>query len=240
MKARISSHVKFFTAPFLNKYNLTEYTDEIYEPVVMFGMYNSLQADRDFYINHKGDLIVIWVGNDAKTVNKEFIKQRSAKHIATSKFISDSLSGIDHIILPITPVKPVINIKPNTGNFIYHYGDRPIYKKEWIPEIEHRTGLKVIHANHESFSKEELEKIYEQCFIGLRLTEHDGISCTVLELGLMGRRSIFNGGYPTNISWESIDDVCQSILYEYNNRSDPHIIATKIYNYLDIGDSWLK
>lgn len=239
MKARISNNVRFFTEPFLNKYNLIQYTDEIDEPVVMFGMYNSLYEDREFYLNHQGPLIVIWVGTDAKIVDKEFIKQKKAKHIATSQFISKSLGDIEHSILPITPVKPIMNVKPNTGEFIYHYGDRPIYRKEWIPEIENRTGLKVIHTNHDTFSKEDLRYIYEKCFIGLRLTDHDGISCTVLELGLMGRRSIFNGGYATNIPWISIDDVCESIIKEYQNRSDPNKVAEELYNYLNIDNSWL-
>lgn len=240
MITRVSSHVSFFKEAFLEKYNLKEYKNETDEPVVMFGMFNSLESDRNFYANYPGKLIVIWVGTDAKTLDRELIKKRPAKHIATSKFISKSLGDIEHEILPITPAKVEVNVKPNNGNCIYHYGKRSIYRPEWAAEIQKRTGFEVIQTQHDTFSKKELELIYEKCFIGLRLTDHDGISCTVLELGLMGRRSIFNGGYATNIPWNSLDDVCESITKEYYNKPDPQKVAEELFDYLNIDDSWLK
>lgn len=241
MKLRVSDYVVFFKNNFLKKYNLEEYnknTTDNNETVIMFGLYNSL--DIEFYINYPGNLIVIWCGTDAKIADKNLVKKRKAKHIATSKFISKSLGDIEHQILPITPVVPILNPKPNIGNFIYHYGERSIYRPEWIPEIEKRTKLKVIHTKHDTYSKQELESIYEKCFIGLRLTDHDGISCTVLELGLMGRRSIFNGGYTTNIPWQSIDDVCESILKEYENRPNPDVVAKELYDYINLDNSWMN
>jgi hypothetical protein len=60
-------------------------------------------------------------------------------------------------------------------------------------------------------------------------------------MGLMGRRSIFNGKIPHSIKWKGIEDICQSIMSEYETRHEDNIqIAKDIYNYISIGKTFLE
>lgn len=234
-RGRVSTAITFFKDGFLSRYNLKEYTLGDY-PVVMFGLYH--QKDYEFYLNHKGKIIVVWCGTDAMLAKKDILVKRHAKHIAISKFISNSLQGIEHIIYPVSPTKPVIDVRL-PGEYIYHYGDKPLYRPSWIPEIEKKTGISVLHAIHNTVPREKIKLIYEKCFIGLRLTDHDGLPNTVIELGLMGRRSIYNGGTPHSIPWKTIDDVCESIVKEKENLPDPVKVAYDWYQYINKNE-WLN
>jgi hypothetical protein len=84
--------------------------------------------------------------------------------------------------------------------------------------------------------------IYKQCFCGLRLTRHDGLSNTVVELGLMGRRCFWNGGSPNQITWsENKVDAIVKRLYEERKLVGKvnTEVATATKNWLDIGEEWL-
>lgn len=67
-------------------------------------------------------------------------------------------------------------------------------------------------------SPDKVKKLYEKCFIGLRLTKHDGNSNTVQELGLHGIKCCYNGdpNNPSVIEWNSADDVIKSIKKKLN------------------------
>lgn len=234
--------------PFRKAYGLKKYTDSK-KPLVMFGMYR--QRDLDILMNHDSDLILVWQGCDGKDLSEEWaehIKSRKVKHYAISHWISENLSiqGIEHEILPISATKPKINLKPN-GDAVYIYSsdlsedsDR-YHGGHMIEEIRQRTGLEVIRATMKTYKRDELLKIYEKSFINLRLTEYDGCPNTNLEIGLMGRKSIFNGNIPHSIRWESIDDICESIMKEYETRhEDNSMIAEDIFNYINIGKQWMK
>ena len=60
----------------------------------------------------------------------------------------------------------------------------------------------------------QLVDVYKKCFIGLRLTKHDGLSNTVVELGLSGRRCVWNGGSPNAVRWSTVDSVVEAIKAE--------------------------
>ena len=81
---------------------------------------------------------------------------------------------------------------------------------------------------------------YKSCFIGLRLTTHDGLPNTICELGLMGRRCIYNGQLPHSIPYSNADDIVESIEREFKSRNEDNtLIANDMYDYLNIGDDWL-
>lgn len=64
----------------------------------------------------------------------------------------------------------------------------------------------------------ELIQKYKECFVGLRLTNHDGIANSVLELGLLGIKSIYNDILcPTSLNYENIDDIINHIDNEMKN-----------------------
>jgi len=61
-------------------------------------------------------------------------------------------------------------------------------------------------------------------------------------MGMMGRRSIYNGGVPTAIMWHNIEDIIYNITEEYKNRGNAKIKDTSktIKKYINTGDNWLN
>lgn len=221
MRARFSQSVIFFKDKFMQRYGLTEGGAG---PVAMFGIYRP--EDFEFYKSYKYPITVLWCGTDGLKLTPSkarIIKSKRARHIVSSKFNHDRLRihGIKHEVIPFTPAIPDLPLVKR-GDCVYHYGSslNDFYKTSWLDEIRQRTGLKVISATKDTYSKDELVDVYGQCFIGLRLTDHDGLPTTVVELGMMGRRSIHNGSCPHVIPYKGIDDVCEIIMEEYKNKDE--------------------
>jgi hypothetical protein len=191
-------------------------------------------------------VIIVWCGTDTTMINAQRAKiLRNCKitHIVKSWFCANDLKkwNIKHSILPISWQN--FNLKPYPrGENIYHYGSGKGYGESYLPLIQKETGLNIIKATNKTYSKEALQKVYESCFIGLRLTAHDGLPNTVLELGMMGRRSIYNGRIPGSIPWNNLDDICASILDEYAVRrfNDTEMVSQNIKRFIDIDDKWLN
>jgi len=242
-QAYVSYNVDSFKGAFLKKFNLKDYHDRD-EAAVFFGMYATLVQDVLTLAQHRGPAIVFWAGSDTMKIDRRLynlIKTRDIKHIAQSKFCSDDLRdlGIDHELVPVTTAS--LDIKPvPRGDCVYFYGNRDFYGLNMVPEIESRTGLKIIKTTPNTYTRSELMGVYRECFIGLRLTPHDGLPHTVVELGLMGRRCLHNGSVPTVINYSGIGDICDSIMSEYKIRHrDNRWIAKEIKNYITITDGWL-
>jgi hypothetical protein len=243
-QASVSRGVWSFGPQFLSKYSLTDMTSER-SPLVMFGMYTS--DDYKLYTSHKARIVVVWCGSDSMKINSKRLRILKSKpltiHYAMSSFISDDLKklGIKHTILPITPISVDIDPQPR-GEHIYCYGlnNPKFYNIELAKEVAKRTGYPIILARHTTFTRPELMQAYKESFIGLRLTPHDGLPNTVIELGMMGRRNVYNGGIPYCIKWKGIDDICENVTKEYENRhQDNTHISTDIKNFINIPDSWL-
>lgn len=211
---------------FKTKYGLSDYTDRS-APLVMFGMYDD--EDLHTYRTHKGELSLVWQGMDSKDLNGRAgsLKKREATHYSISHWITESLDkhDIQSTYAPISATSG--KSKPTRkGNSIYFYTSNlsqessDYYGTPMIKEIEERTGLDIIVATYETYTKEQLfNEIYPKCFINLRLTTYDGLPNTNLEMGLLGRKSIFNGNIPGSIKWRSVTDICNSIMYEFYRRS---------------------
>jgi hypothetical protein len=107
--------------------------------------------------------------------------------------------------------------------------------EEMIPEIIMRTGIPIIRTAFGMYDKPKLFEIYRNCFLNLRLTTFDGCPNTNLEMGLMGRKSVFNGkGVPGSILWIDVNHVCDIILHEYENRKqDNSHISKEIRNFIN-------
>lgn len=226
---------------FRSRYNLTGYVDSSM-PLFIFGLYRP--EDFEVFKNHNSGITVIWQGMDARylsDIDLEILKSKEAKHYSISHWIKDSLDqyGIESELMPISATQT--NLKPcSKGDAIYFYcsdsSDASIeyYGGHMIPEIRKRTGLRVIRANYNQYPKDELIDLYKQCFINLRLTTFDGCPNTNLEMGLMGRRSIFNGNIPGSIKWNDVDDICENIIEEYVNRHCLSNLPKLIKDFLNI------
>lgn len=239
----ISESVKSFKNNLFTKYGLSDYCDTS-APLVMFGMYRP--NDFTTYLKHEGKIIVVWCGSDGmylKNNTADIIKSRNAIHYTMGGFISEDLKKFDipHEIKTITPTKVNITTRPR-GNKIYSYGtnEPQFYNLDIAKKIADQLKLEFVFTKITDYKFEDLVKIYEQCFINLRLTKHDGLACSVLEMGLMGRVSVFNGGAPHAIPWDSEEGILESVLNEYNNRHKDNRHITKAFeNYINNDDKWL-
>lgn len=242
-QAYTSANVRHFKKLWFAKYNFVPLLYK-HKPSVIIGLYTT--SDYKVYERHQAPMIVVWCGGDSRKLNQQkvdIIKSKDAKHIARGKYIHDNLSkwGIESIEMPLNPQTFDITYHKK-GKYIYHYGVRGnFYGEHMLPEISKRTGLKIIKTNSHTYTREKLIEVYKQCFIALRLTKSDGLPNTVLEMGLMGRKSIYNGGLPYSIAWKGVDDICESILQEYANREEDYSYISQDYkDFLKVDNNWLE
>ena len=191
---------------------------------LFFGMYSV--KDIEILRRHRGYKFLIWGGTDCnwnyrEQVNRlEIIKNiHDLYHIAISKDIQErlSLKNIESIFLELDLVdkelfKPIS--KKGDSIFIYNgfiKGNEYIYGKRIYMEVVKRLPMfKFIYSNELNLPYEEMPKIYGECFIGLRLTEHDGNANMVQEMKAMNIPVVHNlSDY--GLKWESVNDIIRYI-----------------------------
>lgn len=241
-----SGSVRLFGERMMRKYDLVPFTDGS-QPTVIYGMYK----DADYELLQKVKAIVIWCGSDARIINParaEILKKYPAKHYSKSKSVYNALKtwGIETEILPITSTSPTISCKPR-GRAVYCYigndspGMRKKYRMNILKGLEAALPYKFIYAYYDKYSQEEIMKIYRRCFIGIRLLEHDGLSNSILEMGLMGRRTVSNSGLPCAIPWRRSGHIANIINEEFKTKHKANRwISDATRKYIDIGDKWLE
>lgn len=221
----VSKALEHFELRICSKFNLIKYNKlcDKFENVVFFGLY-----DKDDYLdllNHIGKKYLIWGGTDANVkfkhradiVNK--IKNYyDINNLSISIDIYNSLSkyGISSILIYLNLVDYNI-FKPidKFGKSIYVYngftkGNEEIYGKSIYQEVIKKIPeYNFIFSNELGIPYKQMPKIYSKCFIGLRLTEHDGNANTVQEFNAMGIPIIFNGD--GGIGYTNVEDIIQII-----------------------------
>ena len=213
----ISDSLSNVVPAFLNRFDLRLY-DNPNEDVIMIGVYS--KKDYKFMNDHPG-CVVCWCGSDSQMM---YPVPEGHRHIAVSTCVQDTLTenGLESKVISMTGILPIANPVPR-GDSIYFYTSEvqpQKYGTEYVDEIRQKTGLNIITAYPDTYPYEQMPEIYGECFIGLRMCVHDGNGTTALELGLMGRRTIYNGDCPSAIHYENVDDVVKKILYEYHHRHE--------------------
>ena len=249
--------LKTFKDRLSEKYGFVAFTDPS-KPAVAFGIYNQTTIDK--MLRNDGMIIVVWTGTDAydfcyrpDNLNWGGLTQKkNIKHIAISKWISDDLSkcGVPHVCLPVNVARASNGgfrpVPLGTKVYTYNFKLRPIlYGKVVIDAVRQRMpDVEFIDIDDTKFklpyTPDEMPKIYEQCFIGLRPTAHDGCSNTVVELGLMGRRCVHNGQLPGSIRWHHIEDVIETIRAEQAKIGTTNrLLAEQTAKYINVSEDWL-
>lgn len=243
MQAHISNSLANFKDNFCYKYRLFDYTRKSH-PAVFIGMYNAI--DWSTFIKHKGHSTVVFQGMDCKDLTgltAELLKLKNPRVICISHWQSETLKNlnVEHELIPVSATivgeqKPVPR-----GTSVYFYSSdlspasSEYYGESMLNEIREKTKLNIIRATYNTFTHDQLQDVYKECFVGLRLTQYDGLPNGVLEMGLLGRRTIFNGKIPHAIHWTDVDDICEKINQEYENRNeDNKHIHTDIANFVNI------
>ena len=238
-QGRISDSLSRF--PFLKQWGVGPYTDPN-KPAIFVGCYNPPEDFRTI-VNHKALGVLIWGGTDADIISAEKLRtikgKTNIKHIALSGFIARDLgkAGIPCVRIPLTIAPRVMEPLP-LGDKVYCYAPRTSYKyygghvldkvMKLLPDVE------FIVTSPRDYPQEKLPELYEKCFIGLRLTGHDGFPNTVAEMGLRGRRCVFNDDVPTAIPWTGAESVVKIIENEKRLTPGPQKVAKAMYDYINI------
>ena len=244
----VSSVVGSFRSRINTKYNLSNYSNKN-EPSVFFGCY---PKNISTILAHNSLAIVVWRGGDGRRLKKtpelyvDILKRKNIKHIAISSFLEEDLAvhNVPFIFLPIchVPLNQFQSVELGNKIYIYNYKRRcSLYGQNIIDKVlSSLPDIEILPTKWGQHPLENMQSIYQQCFIGLRPIKHDGLSNTVIELGLAGRRCIYNGSLPNAIHWKSVDDIVNSIREEYKKVGTKNeMIAKEVLDYITISDDWL-
>lgn len=236
---------KFFSESFLKKFGLTPYKNK-HQPTIFFGLY---PGQVKIYYGHKSFSVIVFAGSDSMYLKKPLIreiKKRGDVVIAISKYIEDDLkkAGLKYISLPITPFT-YEGFKPEPlGDSIYVYlpnKNKEIYGYDKVMEIKKKTKHKIIICDRDTYSRKQIHDIYKKCFCGIRLTSHDGMSNTVVELGLMGRYVIWNGNTPNAINYTDTKDILYKIESLYKSRKQiNNELSQQMQEFINVGTDWMS
>ena len=227
----VSNGLKMFEQRFLKKYDLKNYHN-IDNPAIFFGVYSN--TDLNKLNNHKGLKIIIWGGEDCncsnehskQTLNEEkFILNCIHLSISESIFKSLKSSNISSIIIDFNLVDNNIFYpipKNELGNKIFIFngqskGREIIYGEIFYKEVVSKlTNYEFIYSNNLNIKWEEMPNIYKQCFIVLRLTQHDGNANSVQECQSMNIPVVHNHS-DYGLKWKTVNDII-NFIEKYSNK----------------------
>lgn len=228
-QAHISNALASFESRFLKYFNLNLYESNTI-PTVFFGIYTT--QDLQNLLNHKSIKVVIWGGTDANinlpnrlSTILEVKKIPNIIHFSISKNIYNNLlsQNIPSIFVNLNMVdKNLFHPPTSLGNKIFIFngqkpGQEPKYGENIYKEIIRRLpDFEFIFSCELNVSHDEMYSIYKQCFIMLRLTDHDGNANSVQECEAMKIPVIHNQS-EYGIKWKSVDDIVQ-LIQQYNPK----------------------
>ncbi len=223
-QVHVSKSLNHFKKRFLSKYNLNDYSSDT-DITLFFGIYN--EEDIIKLIDHKGKKYILWGGTDCnykydiRNKNLEKIAAISnILHLSSSDDIYERLLnfGIQSKRIDINMVDyNIFYPRKNIGKKIYIYngykkGNEKLYgEKIYEQVIKSLPNFEYIFSNTLKCPYEEMPNIYSECFIGLRLTEHDGNANTVQEFEAMHIPIVHNNSI-YGLKWNTLDDVIKHIL----------------------------
>jgi hypothetical protein len=240
-QAFVAPSIKFFKENFLSVNNLIDYHSDT-EPSVFFGA-----AESSSLINkHKGYKIILPCHPTDYPVIENYKN--------TLFICSDNYQLPNSVIRKsITPrIKNYDLFKPNLlGDKIYFYSGFKSgwnFKTDFITELQKKINYEIITTNHNTlndyYSINHLKNnYYDKTFLNLNFSAGTGLA-SMKELGLMGRKTIFNPKiknniqrleFPNFINYNSVEDIIRVINEEskkigtIQSPIDPH----------NVGDEWL-
>lgn len=246
-QAVVSNGVQFFKPVFDHRFGLTIVDRDTYDintPAVFVGMYDT--DDIRKFINHKSHARVLWCGSDAQRADiiRTLTLKDDVSHISISWYIDYMLRalGITPKYVPLPMTLPEDWESCVLGNKMYCYAPNEVYGRSLAEQVAKSVPYELIMMDGtRSLTKQELKDVYKQCFIGLRLREFDGVAASVQELGMMGRRTVWNGKTPSAIGWNSLDDVISIVTKEAEKiGTEQPAVANSVNSWICADDSWLE
>lgn len=233
------SHFKELDNVYINKLLLPYY--DINKPCIFFSCFFNINVLKQ-HIGLA--LIIINSGLTILNNNMEYFKHRMYEcknlvFLSASSFITKKLTtmGFNYIEFPFNCNNITHQLKPkgdciyfyscdDSFNNLYNYGYFRIKNIliNYFPHIKLICGKSYPYNSTkeedtpDNFkiynNKTELIDIYQKCFLGIRLVTFDGLSDSVQTLGMLGIPTIWNGGTPSGLSYETDDDIIYHIQNE--------------------------
>jgi hypothetical protein len=247
-----------FMKPFKLKYKVRNYTPDIdkNDPLICFGCYT--KTVMHWIVAHKGLCVIVWSGSDSMGLKGQtwfvnYCKENKdrIRHIAHSHWIQSDLKAvgleyIDKVVFPVT--FDWLRFEPTKGSNLYHYHVRDknrysFYGTDLVNDLEKRKKLPFIKTafGHVELYSDDLYKLYASCHTGVRLTTHDNMSLSCVEMGLMGRRSIFNGNIPGAIPFADRAEATRVILEAHINKPEPdRLLSEEMREFVYDDEKWLN
>ena len=217
---RVSESLVHLGARMREKYSLVAYDPDLHttETVLFFGMYTS--SDAQAIGKHLGPILLMPGGSDTPNV-PGVLARRSATIISISRDIQRRLRetyGVAAIRAHIDLVDRSI-FRTDHGHargakvFVYD-GRAPktkaaerIYNQKCIDAVMSALPQEDFVLSSQLDAKyEDMPKVYAECRIGLRLTEHDGNANMVQEMEAMGIPVVHNQS-EYGLKWKTVEDV---------------------------------
>jgi len=230
------------------KYGLSEVRRPT-EPILAFGVYGS-QIEKVVRWAEKTHVRIWYSGSDITYCFRgrehliEVVRNHpNISHIATVNFIERDLQklGFKYKKVPLFS-QFIDDFKPcKLGSKIYAYKSHLYVGRPQMEKLIEIFGTdEFINAeSHHTFSQAGLKEVYGNSYLGIRLLRHDGLSHSICEMGLMGRKMITNSDTPNAINYTDLNDVIQKIQQIKDEKYDPFEVAKQMYDYLNVGDDWL-
>ena len=186
------------------------------EPLVVFGCYRP--RDYETVIQHQGEVIVVWMGNDTYH-QKTTLAGLNKKNIIHATWLDPiqvflKKGGLNCLLLK-TPIKEIPYPKPfsKLGDKVYAYvaKGKPRYHGSKVVDslrIKYPLliGDKSIPRN--KWYQGASQAFYSQAFVGLVLSIYAGGGMSTQEMGVRGIRVITNvSSLPNCIPWKTKEDV---------------------------------
>tara|TARA_Y100000034_G_C6904249_1_gene419087 strand:+ start:1037 stop:4210 length:3174 start_codon:yes stop_codon:yes gene_type:complete len=219
------------------------------------------------------NIIIWWVGSDVMRIGNKNIEQikRHATHVCCSEQLKEELlqKGINvKEIMSIPPLKQKITrIRDKRNILIYMPSENPnkldFYNYELMidcikknPDIKfhiygNKTELPIQLPNlvvHGWLDGKELSRLYNKCFILLRITKHDGFPNSIVIMKQMGRYAITNRNFPhvqKATKLDEINQIIREILKRdfdkkgseyYSHNFSEEVVREKLFKYIAKND----
>jgi len=232
----ISDKIKHIEYQICNKFNFNLYNNNN-QPTYIFGIYNRI--DLSIVENHNNDIYIIFGGSDLdynmfhckvlipkllqfdNKIKKYYVISENLKNRAIQLKLPKN--KIELIRLDLSEELNKID-KYNKSIYIYDGFGKigKLYRRELVEKVLEILPIKfkTIFSSDLCIPPQEMCSVYQQCFIGLRLTEKDGNANTVIEMGKLGIPVIYNGNEINAISYNDYNDISNKIMDWYNLLED--------------------
>jgi len=226
----VSYSLKHLREKIRQMYHLKYYYNKK-KPLLVFGVYEN--NDKKIIKEHQGDVYIIWGGSDImiKKSKFDYLNKENIFHFCLSsqikkKCLEFGFNNVQDLFLTFCfGLKPYLYPLKNKRKGIYIYdgltknrNKNKIYNQSLIDKLVPKLNKYEIYRSSDLEFSEKIWETYQKCFIGIRLTIHDGNANQIQECGLLGIPCISHQEMNHCLSWNNLDEIIFKINFIYQNN----------------------